>query len=250
MSASLGDIEEFDSDYDNLISPTDQTRSSVNYQSNIAEEQPKMLTKIDAQPTKGHAARDSHASSSGFPLKHSSNLLCFFKCICHLEDSETFTILLLLDSFNIYSVEDLEQALLISEKTILHCFQSIGLEAESISHIISCMNRIGKIGILPVSVPLTVQTSRRQRECIGLDCIDSPMSSETVSPAVCYSPYPRTFSPNALELGGDRPAYPERFVCCLFFLQTYFYYKLCHQLTPTTNFITKIQIQIYSYYLI
>ena len=124
----------------------------------------------------------------GFPLRHSSGLLCFFKCICHLEDVETLNLMLLLDSFNVHTVEELEQSLKVSKSALAHCFTSIGLEEASVAHITSCIEALSRCGHL--SMPLKVTTGRSNPlSPVGLDCIDTPTSSATspIPPQECSS---------------------------------------------------------------
>jgi len=126
--------------------------------------------------SRAQALLEGMQADSEFPLSHSSNLLCFFKCVCHLEDAETLSTLLLLDSFGVHTVRDLEQALLLSKPTLTQCFASTGLSEESIHHIVSCCEALTKsqltVKVFTRGVPMSP---------VGLDCIDTP-SSRLVSP--------------------------------------------------------------------
>lgn len=131
-------------------------------------------------------------------LPYSSNLLCFFKCCAHLEDSESLIVLQLLDcQFGIKTAQDLEACYSMSPEAVICCFATAGLETETISHIITCIENIAASGVL--TTPLFVKTAgshHRQAPGVGLD-IDTPVSK---LPSLC-------------DTGENTPYLDDEFAC-------------------------------------
>lgn len=129
-------------------------------------------------------------------LPYSSNLLCFFKCCAHLEDSESLRVLQLLDCHGIKTAQDLEACYSNSPDVVIRCFGTAGLETETISHIITCIENIAASGVL--TTPLFVKTAggHRQAPGVGLD-IDTPCSK----------------LPSRCDTGENTPCLDDEFAC-------------------------------------
>jgi len=95
------------------------------------------------------------------------SLLWFFRCVCHLEDSEVILLALLLDALDVQKLSEFRNVVRSRKIDVVQCFEETGLSDETLAHVLHCLGRMAEDSSLRVR-------TKAAKSQIGLSCIDTP----------------------------------------------------------------------------